>query len=210
MKKRDDDELQFPSFDLNAYARAEPSQYTGEAQDRDRLTGEILAWRCWRLDNRYPFGGEPEPHPCLYSCWMPLAWTGPVVRADKVPSKENIHGIYCFRDIPTGQNQGTRDHQEYVATYPAFGIVALSGRILVGSMGYRAERAVVRHVWINPNSHSLLLRLLGGPTNINFDSHPHPKGDVQYLAQRYACEVEVHDKWYQVDKWRKVYKRLKQ
>jgi hypothetical protein len=92
---------------------------------------EILGWRGWSL------GGDTDG-PLLCSPYRATPWPGPVLVADRKPRLCNSHGIYAVQDPNSG----------YLTCCDFIGEVALLGRVVVGETGYRAERAVVRSLYL--------------------------------------------------------------
>lgn len=96
---------------------------------------EILAWRAWRLG-----AGVTYQRPCLWSITRDVPWKGPVMSADKEPALDHTHGIYALREPDTEYRR---------SQHSLHGVVALSGTVIEGTTGYRAERAVIRGLWFN-------------------------------------------------------------
>jgi len=132
-------------------------------------TSEVLGWRSWDLGQpgdavltqrwldaglaeflttRVPDTiGGPVRQLSEWRLRSPLhsvLWDGPVMVADAVPRVGNCNGIYALK-------RPTR-HTRRAYWNVVVGVVALSGQIVVGKYGYRAERAVVRALWLD---HSL-------------------------------------------------------
>jgi hypothetical protein len=106
----------------------------------EQIDTEILAWRGWVLDPAY------EDEPTLRSITYHTPWEGPVLTADKPPASGTTHGIYALKAKPA---LGEQDFGYFCKA--AFGEVALSGQVIIGQRGYRAERAVIRSLWLaNP------------------------------------------------------------
>ena len=106
--------------------------------DPEPVTSEILAWRGWLRDTKNDY------EPVLRSFNYDVRWDGPSLTADKVPSRKHDHGIYALKATP-----GKRHEQSsYYFNAFAFGCVALSGVVVEGELGYRAERATIRELWL--------------------------------------------------------------
>jgi hypothetical protein len=120
------------------------------------VTEEIIAWRGWMIL------GEPND-PRLCSLTRMSLWDGPTVTADQKPDRDSTHGLYALRDR-AGLREMRRD---------AEGEVSLSGVVVEGTNGYRAERATVRSIVLanNPCPEISLMTL------------------ADLLAVRYQCEV---------------------
>lgn len=132
----------------------------------------------------------------LRSITMPYIWTGPTFRADKRPSKlspfqaftqlmhqKAYHGVYCLK-------LDAAPH--YIKTWPAFGLLSLSGTVVEHTYGYRAEAVTLREVVIIK------------PDAISFESHvPYPyrvtaegrhaelKKALPDLEDVYQCDVHI-------------------
>ena len=96
---------------------------------------EIMGWRSWFLD--LASDGEVALRSYVY----PVIWEGPRLVADKVPTPENAHGIYATNTPPAEPHKVNRP---YFTQVPIVGEVALSGTVVCGANGYRAEQAMVR------------------------------------------------------------------
>lgn len=149
----------------------EYGQEGGEVVERE----EIGAWRCWRLEQSY--------REVLWSCHWAVPWEGPSLRAHECPTLDNVSGVYAFR--PKGKMHPT--HAFYPMEFPVIGLVALSGTVVVGTAGYRAEVCTVRRLWVR----AFIPGSMG----------PHRPRDLEEL---YQCEVEVVDR----DKGRNKYEAL--
>ena len=121
------------------------------------VTEEILAWRGWHL---VPEGDDW----LLRSPSYAMRWDGPSAVADQKPAVHTRNGLYAVKDR-------TRAGESYYV----YGQVALSGIVLEGETGYRAERATIR---------SLVLR--GLPEGMEDVA---PITVMAALEERYQCEV---------------------
>lgn len=124
------------------------------------IKGEIVAWRGWRL--RHDHGGVR-----LWSTTWAVSWDGPTLTAHMVPAMDdrNAHalmqlwvggelpafataaGVYALR--PEAFRESTYAH------LPVIGQVALTGVVVEGDSGYRAERATIRSLYLNAPKTSL-------------------------------------------------------
>jgi hypothetical protein len=149
---------------------------------------EIVAWRGWALN---------ADSLRLVSLHHPVQWHGPVLTADKVPEENSPHGIYAL-----AKDKWFSDGGGFAATYRQMylqmniyggicpsvapytneyrdrslveGEVALSGVVVCGDKGYRAERATIQS-----------LKLLKVPEECRLC-----KVEVAgWLEQRYQCPV---------------------
>lgn len=98
---------------------------------------EIMAWREWHIE----LGHEGA---VLVSPSYPTIWTGPVLVSDVVPSAANPNGVYAHRTMiePVYMYSGVVWRRRVI------GRVALSGTVLEGERGYRAERATIQELWV--------------------------------------------------------------
>jgi len=154
--------------DPGASARPEP------------VAQEIEAWRTWYLlVEADGFGGYDA---ILKSLSRETRWKGPVLVADKVPAVDHQHGVYA-------RNLDAEDHYSgLMFRMPDFGQkvygkVALSGIVVEGTTGYRAERATIRELWSYGAEIPWFL--------------------LQYaLEKRYQCPVSQghppHENWYRL------------
>jgi hypothetical protein len=136
-------------------------------------TGELLAWRAWRLGYFLrPRGGDGGPR--LLSITAPCVWNGPVVRDGlPLPGVERPSGIYALKPDVADKVQWQNEHCWVTGT------VALSGRVVEHQLGYRAERAVVRELRLGVGAH-LALRSLKQLREV-----------MEALEERYQVAVTV-------------------
>lgn len=118
---------------------------------------EILAWRRWEI--------ELDSHwkPVLASVSRNYRWDGPTVRSDK-PVQNGHTGFWALKS-----RRETVSHRA-----DAWGRVGLSGTVVEGTEGYRAECATVRALWV--------LRL----------NSTHDPWILDVLADRYQCPVRFY------------------
>lgn len=132
---------------------------------------EILAWRGWHLDR------ESWWAPRLASVNYHTVWETPVLRADEVPTAWNTNGIHALRAKPS---RASEDFWDYFAL-SVYGEVALSGTVVEGDRGYRAEQAIVRRLWVaNPGDIPTPLRTRWSLWSL-----------AAILAHHYEVEVDV-------------------
>jgi hypothetical protein len=110
---------------------------SAERAPRARLTPEpvaheIIAYRAWLC---YP--GD-DGRAVLGSLTRHLLWEGPTLVADVQPAEEHLHGIHAVKQ-PWREWASSWNY-----TFAVDGEVALSGVVLEGETGYRAERATIR------------------------------------------------------------------
>lgn len=90
---------------------------------------ELIGWRMWALS------GEYEP---VLTSINGAQWAGPTLTADKAPEAGTRHGIYALKDKAALLKSG------YLEGAQLFGTVALSGTVVEGETGFRAERGTMR------------------------------------------------------------------
>ena len=138
----------------------------GAPRGATRTRVEVVAWRAW-----YMLGNG-----ILRSVSYDTQWEGPVLRADEIPMGRNSNGIYAVRTL------------DQVPFAHAWGEVALSGIVVEGELGYRAEVATIRSLFVGRERHEV------APDGY------HPPGTwadwpgealVKALEERYAVHVEV-------------------
>jgi len=112
-------------------------------------SGELLAWRAWRLAILRE--SEQEDYgPRLLSLTAPCIWRGPMITADTLPAvlASRPTGIHALKpDAPLASELRLSEYC-WVS-----GLVALSGRVMEHAIGYRAERAVVRELRLGVGTH---------------------------------------------------------
>ena len=148
---------------------------------------EIIAWRAWFLVEHE---GDWYLRSFFYPTGDPMRWEGPAVRADKTPELESAHGIYALTKerfdgyyspdygIGVTMHFGSSDGRYKTESF-VYGEVALSGTVVEGTNGYRAEQAVVR---------SLTLKL---DKAWALTSKQVPLEIQASLEQRYQCPVTL-------------------
>lgn len=120
---------------------------------------EILAWRGWNLDL-----DEIKLAPLMvYGGIFCDTWAGPTAVADQVPSLDTTSGLYALKE------------PNYRLDGDVVGQVALSGIVLEGTTGYRAERAAIRSLTLRSCAHPRLC----------------PLEVASILEERYKVDVEV-------------------
>jgi len=123
----------------------------------EHRTTEILAWRGWDLyDEAY-----------LWS-YGRTRWDGPTLTADKKPDPNHNHGLYAVKD------QQCSNWCSYSAYRDVIGEVALSGLVVEGETGYRAEHCTIRKLSVQ--------RVPPKRVPLEFQAE---------LEERYQCEVEL-------------------
>ena len=138
----------YPTLNLNgATYGGQRRQPVGDGVKVESQDTEIIAWRAWYLVEH-----EGDWYLRSFFCpeGNPMRWEGPAVRADKTPELESAHGIYaltekrfgsvCYEDVYSMIGGDGR----YKAEGYIYGEIALSGTVIEGTNGYRAEQAVVR------------------------------------------------------------------
>lgn len=133
---------------------------TGEGArlvQRETSTEEIVAYRRWRyMDADLVITQHflsPEHFAIqgrrLFSVVFWWEWDGPTMRADERPALDSSHGIYAMRTLERLQEHFRGGYIGMGSSpYPAVeGEVALSGTVIEGEHGYRAERATIRKLW---------------------------------------------------------------
>jgi hypothetical protein len=111
------------------YASAYPVTEPPNEEHVEQVSTEILAWRAWGLDGQ-------DAEPLLRSItFRDFVWPGPTVTAHESPERDDPNaGIHAVKD---------RD-SHWLSNAPVSGQVALHGRVVVGTEGYRAEKATIR------------------------------------------------------------------
>lgn len=140
------------------------------------VTEEIIAYRAWTYDTVITPDGAIEVR--LESQYQEYFWDGPVTVSDKIPAVGSDHGLYAL---------GLQPHHEgnwlsYITgnNGEVWGRVALSGIVVEGDCGYRAERATIQELWVNPEE------FVGG-----YGNSDSPEGLCKLLGDRYQCDVSV-------------------
>jgi hypothetical protein len=103
----------------------------------------LTSWVQTEGQRGYP--SEPTPH-TIYQ-----RWEGPVMVADEQPGQTTFwrgHGLYALKpghlaDLPCVQRSWYGDQLGWCV-----GTVGLFGKVVEGTDGYRAEKAVIRSLWL--------------------------------------------------------------
>jgi hypothetical protein len=139
----------------------------------DTVTEEIVAYRGWSYDFGIQEDGSIEVW--LESLYQDFYWKGPVTTASQPPAADNDLGLYAVGGQP--HHEGNWNYYvEDAESVQVWGRVALSGVVVEGKNGYRAERATIQELWVNPRDPR---------TEDNLD------GVCKALADRYQCDVSV-------------------
>jgi hypothetical protein len=144
----------------------------------ETVTGEIVAYRAWDYDFQVAEDGAIGVR--LESLHQDFYWDGPVTSADEAPSAGNQNGLYAIR----GDEHHRNNFNEYMQVKAIWGRVALSGIVVEGTHGYRAERATVQELWVSPD---------------HLHDDDSPEGLCKLLADRYQCDATV-----KAPKWRHI------
>lgn len=178
-------------------------------------TEEILAWRGWGLIH------DPYHGTRLQSLSAKTIWDGPTLVADGDPSEEH-RGVHAQTE---GKWKQDLDPMWFVgADFRRLsfveGVVALSGKVVVGATGYRAERATIQRLILrapppqwpeeetvpmpdlatrsacgnNYGGMSYTIRtygLFGDGTKYDWPETVSFVTALRELAERYQCEVET-------------------
>lgn len=118
-----------------AYAQglvAQPPKPTQRLVNEESSSTELLAMRGWRLDFS-PYCGVR-----LRSLHVDVVWEGPTLIAHGDPEQEST-GVHAAKT-----EKWATEFSRYAALAPVWGVVALSGKVVEGTTGYRAERATVQ------------------------------------------------------------------
>ncbi len=121
--------------------------------------GEYVGWKGWKFVD--------GPQPMLSSPSYALVWEGPTARAHTKPTNQNSAGIYALAELDLGA--GYFDE--------VYGRVALSGDVVPGDRGWRAEVATIQELWIQ----DLAGRYM----------HMCSCQVTKALAERYQCNVNL-------------------
>jgi hypothetical protein len=143
----------------------------------ETVTGEIVAYRAWDYDFQVAEDGTVGVR--LESINQDFYWDGPVTTADEVPTATNDKGLYAIR----GDEHHRENFKQYMKGAAIWGRVALSGTVVEGQYGYRAERAAIQELWVRPT----------------IDREDSSEGLCKLLADRYQCDATVR-----APKWRHV------
>lgn len=144
---------------------AEQAGDSGAGVGPEPVAEEIIAWRSWDLRDG-----------ALWSTTQNFCWDGPSVTADAVPTADNSNGIYALQEISD------------TPITDVWGQVELSGLVVEGEKGYRAERATIRSLYIGRRQKQMALDGITPPQH--FYEWPE-QALVQALAARYAVDVKI-------------------
>lgn len=157
---------------------AEPPAGASALWDKpETVTGEIIAYRAWDYDFQITDDGAVGVR--LESLHQDFYWDGPVTTADAAPAADSDKGLYAIR----GDEHHRDNFKNYMKGKAIWGRVALSGIVVEGQCGYRAERAAIQELWVNPY----------------IDTEDSPEGLCKLLADRYQCDATVR-----APKWRHI------
>lgn len=121
------------------------------------MSKPLIAWRLWsrHVLIRYDEDQKQTDRTLLLkSVTYPVSWEGPVLRADTPPKRDNHHGIHAvkfpqfFLD-PFYVGMGWQH---------AFGEVELYGKIVEHEMGYRAQTAIIRSLYVPVTQEGMIMQ----------------------------------------------------
>lgn len=156
-----------------------------------RQTGPIVAWRAWDLVVRR---GQPR----LRSVTAYVEWEGPILRAGgkpaerlwlhhgAVPAMQGDYGIFAYN---------APDRQELLLS-AVMGEVELFGRVVRHELGYRAEAARIRKLyltreWVSFGGSWIMSAMLHG-RDIHAPCELPASFFIEPLASLYQCDVALH------------------
>lgn len=166
-------------------------RYMGPPLEEEDRIGCIRAWRGWRVTN------DDDGERVLRSKVKDTIWPTPRLEADGPPSarkhKEYKHIADCW----------SYEHYEHHGIYalkplecarlfnytPVVGELDLFGKIVEHSRGYRAEKAVIRKLYLVPGrveSHGPFTLWSATAKDGSIE-----EGLAEWLAERYDCEVDT-------------------
>lgn len=157
----------------------------------EKRSSEIIAWRGWLLTWERTL--SRQAHLLLRSTATRQAWSAPQLKvAPPVPEDRIKTDDYSFMvPLPSefrrpvdgyGIHACKPEHFTEMAYHglPVIGQVALSGRVIEHEYGYRAERAMIRRLWLRADG----LVAIEGVDDVR------PLDLLPELAERYGCEVD--------------------
>ena len=129
------------------------------------VEGPILGYRWWKIKLH-------KGQYVLQSLTNETLWT------ERTLQCTNGHGIYCYKNLDMN-----------VACYPVYGEIEIYGQVVVHENGYRAERALVRRLWLWGAEWENHCATTFGLNNVfkvkQFEKAAHD------LEERYECSVET-------------------
>lgn len=131
------------------------------------VTGELVGYRAW--DYKVRVGPDWKVEARLQSPYHDNLWDGPVQHADETPEEGTDHGLYAV-----GTSKFHADNWwTYLREEPIWGRVGMSGIVVEGGSGFRAQTMTIQELWLNPNA----------------EIEDDPISLMSLLADRYQCEV---------------------
>lgn len=149
------------------------------------MSDDLIGYRAWRLeiapkyhvrktDDGWERYHEGPPQLTLQSLSTDCVWDGPVQHCDMSPRRGNSSGLYALRTLV--------DAIGYDFTAPVVGEVAMWGKIVQHSHGWRVEHVLIKRLILL--THRLPLSA-AGPVVVQIAML------VKILEIRYQCDVVV-------------------
>lgn len=126
---------------------------------------EIMAVRGWGLMGDIL---TPVTRPSDYE-----SWSGPVATAELDDEDDTGPGLYCVKPFTEAINDFLQSYNVQV-----YGLVALSGRVIEYELGYRAQRATVRHLIVRPPVGDIIIKALGDRYQCNVKRDKDPEATI--------------------------------
>lgn len=156
---------------------------------------EIIAWRGWCLS-------KDDHGPVLKSVTRDVPWLGPSLTADAKPGHRTPDPNYYWRGDNTSGIYALRELGEHYSKMSVVGSVALSGIVVEGENGYRAEHATIRSLRLRslPDRQPQYQARYYGMNNLIIEPPEPPRlgwGRLRawevaaLLAERYKCECDI-------------------
>lgn len=153
-----------------------PDHQAPESSERELFMEEIIGWRAWEVAE---LGKLVRLHSVTASAHWPIAdWVYAKCGGEsfceksddgRVPGEKCRCGLYAARDYDhLTRELGYSDYS--TRDVRIIGQVAMAGKVIEGSQGWKAEKARVFHIYV-PHTHWKLGKRLSEQYGVPYDTH---------------------------------------
>lgn len=165
-----------PNIEWDPARIIDPTALTGLTDDDFRapdMVGVCEGWRAWTVDREAPlYGTAPKLFSATYQYfWAPRQKARALCPRDDthVPGEDCSCGFYAAKTLPELRKMGYHSYDENGDTVTVVGQLAMWGKVIEGSQGWRSEYAYPAKLFVPFEAFRLagpLLRAYGVPVEL--------------------------------------------